>query len=227
LSEWPPPKEDALVHAAVFDFDLTLADSTAGAVECVSYALLKMGLPPVDRAAICSTVGLSLPRIFQTLTGASDPASMGEFSHWFVERADEVMADLTVMFPQVPGTLAMLRRSGIRTAIVSTKFRRRITGILAREKLADAFELIVGGEDVAQHKPDPEGLNRALAGLKVTAADSVYVGDHPVDAEAAQRAGVRFIAVLSGSSRVSDFAGYEAARILSSLEELPSVLDGM
>ncbi len=216
-----------MVHAAVFDFDLTLADSTAGAVECVSYALLKMGLPPVDRTAICSTVGLSLPRIFQTLTGASDPASMGEFSHWFVERADEVMADLTVMFPQVPGTLAMLRRSGIRTAIVSTKFRRRITGILAREKLADAFELIVGGEDVAQHKPDPEGLNRALAGLNVTAADSVYVGDHPVDAEAAQRAGVRFIAVLRGSSRVSDFAEYEAARILPSLEELPPVLDEM
>ncbi|HEV8533847.1 MAG TPA: HAD-IA family hydrolase [Methylomirabilota bacterium] len=211
----------------MFDFDLTLADSTAGAVECVSYALLKMGLPPVDRTAICSTVGLSLPRIFYALTGASDPASMGEFSHWFVERADEVMADLTVMFPQVPGTLATLRRSGIRTAIVSTKFRRRIKGILAREKLADAFELIVGGEDVAQHKPDPEGLNRALAGLKVTAADSVYVGDHPVDAEAAQRAGVRFIAVLSGSSLVSDFVEYEAAGILSSLEELPPVLDGM
>ncbi len=211
----------------MFDFDLTLADSTPGAVECVSYALLKMGLPPVDRAAICSTVGLSLPRIFQTLTGASDPASMGEFSHWFVERADEVMADLTVMFPQVPGTLAMLRRSGIRTAIVSTKFRYRIEGILAREKLVDAFDVIVGGEDVTQHKPDPEGLKRALAGLNVEAADSVYVGDHPVDAEAARRAGVRFIAVLSGSSAKSDFAQYQIAHFLSSVEELPRVLHAM
>jgi phosphoglycolate phosphatase len=213
-----------LIHAAVFDFDLTLADSTAGAVECVNHALLRMGLPPADRAAIRSTVGLSLPRIFATLVGTSDPAKVGEFSHWFVERADDVMADLTVMFPQVPGTLALLRRSGIRAAIVSTKFRYRIEGILAREKLVDAFDVIVGGEDVTQHKPDPEGLKRALAGLNVGAADSVYVGDHPVDAEAAHRAGVRFIAVLSGSSAKSDFALYQIAHFLSSLEELPRVL---
>jgi phosphoglycolate phosphatase-like HAD superfamily hydrolase len=34
-------------HAIVFDFDYTLADSSAGAVECINFALGRMGLPAV------------------------------------------------------------------------------------------------------------------------------------------------------------------------------------
>ncbi len=220
-------KENSLVQAVVFDFDLTLADSTSGAVECVNHALQKMGLSPANPGQIRRTVGLSLPRIFTTLTGASDSARAGEFCDWFIERADQVMTDLTVIFPQVPRTLAVLRSSGLRTAIVSTKFRYRIEGILARERLTDCFDVIVGGEDVAQHKPDPEGLHHAFTKLNVKAVDSVFVGDHPVDAEAAQRAGVRFIAVLSGSSVASEFDGHAVLRILPSLEELPALLRGI
>jgi len=130
------------------------------------------------------------------------------------------------MFPEVPETLARLRALGIRTAIVSTKFRYRIEGILAREGLDQAFDVIVGGEDVAVNKPDPEGLISALGRLGVEASRAVYVGDHLVDAEAAGRAGIRFIAVLTGTSRLGDFSGHEVASVLSSLSELPGTLRG-
>jgi phosphoglycolate phosphatase len=213
-----------VVQAAVFDFDLTLADSTAGAVECVSYALRKLGLPPAEPSAIRHTVGLSLSQTFQTLTGTSDGGRTDEFSRCFIERADEVMVELTAMFPEVPEALARLRASGTCTAIVSTKFRYRIERILAREKLAGAFDVIVGGEDVARYKPDPEGLCHALRKLNVPAARAVYVGDHPVDAEAAHRAGVRFIAMVTGTASVHDFAGHEVVRVLSSLADLPIAL---
>ncbi len=136
------------------------------------------------------------------------------------------MANSTVIFPHVPRTLSLLKSFGLRTAIVSTKFRYRIEGILAREGLIDSFEVIVGGEDVDEHKPNPEGLHLALSKLKVKAADSFYVGDHPVDAEAAERADVPFIAVLSGSSVASDFDGHPVLQILSSLAELPMLSRG-
>ena len=215
-----------LVRAAVFDFDLTLADSTVGVVECVNHALGRLGLAPAEPAAIRGTIGLALPRLFQTLTGLFDPDKVHEFSAWFTARADQVMADNTVMFPEVPETLARLRAAGIRAAIVSTKFRYRIQSILAREGLDQAFEVIVGGEDVTAHKPDPEGLIRALGRLGIESVQAVYVGDHPVDAEAAGRAGVRFIAVLTGTSRPADFTGHQVAGVMSSLSELPGTLLG-
>ena len=215
------------IDAAVFDFDLTLADSTAGAVECSNHALRRLGLPPADPAAIHRTIGLPLPRAFHVLTGADDPARGEAFATCFIERADEVMVDLTALFPDVPEMLARLRDAGVRAAIVSTKFRRRIESILAREKLRDAFEAIVGGEDVARLKPDPEGLRRALRALDVPGARAVYVGDHPIDAEAAARAGVRFVAVLTGCSSAADFAGWDVAHVLPSLAPLPTALAGL
>ena len=48
-------------RAVLFDFDLTLADSTRGAIECINYALVKMGLPQAEDQAIKATIGLSLP----------------------------------------------------------------------------------------------------------------------------------------------------------------------
>ncbi len=134
------------------------------------------------------------------------------------------MATLTFMFACVPSVLNELKRRGMLTTIVSTKFRYRIESILARERLTDAFEVVVGGEDVAAHKPNPEGLNTALAKLGAAAVNALYVGDHPVDADAAAAAGVRFFAVLSGSAVESDFAGGNVDRFLSSLDELPPLL---
>jgi phosphoglycolate phosphatase len=134
------------------------------------------------------------------------------------------MVDLTVMFPHVRGVVDILRSSGFRTGIVSTKFRHRIQSILARDELNGSFDVIVGGEDVARHKPDPEGLNYALEALNVDAEHAIYVGDHPVDAEAAEQAGLRFVAVLSGSASPNDFDGRDRVDILSSLKELPACL---
>ena len=37
-----------MARAIIFDFDLTLADSTKGIVECVNFALEKLNLPQAD-----------------------------------------------------------------------------------------------------------------------------------------------------------------------------------
>lgn len=210
--------------AALFDFDLTLADTTGAATECVAYALRRMQLPMASRHSIARTVGLSLPRTFEALTGSSDAARSAEFARWFVERADQVMVEMTVVYSAVADTVQRLRADGLSVAIVSTKFRYRIERILDREGLGHLFDLVVGGEDVARPKPEADGILQALRALGVDAADAVYVGDHPVDAEAARRAGVRFVAALSGHSTAGDFAEFEPLGLISSLGDLPALL---
>ena len=148
-------------RAVLFDFDLTLVDSTLGAVECVNAALQAMALPRAEPNAIRATIGFSLAATLARLTGLTDPALGQAFSLHFVKRADLKMVDLTSVFPDVAQTLDQLRAAGIKTGIVSTKFRYRIEAILARDGLLDAFDVIVGGEDVTRHKPDPEGLVKA------------------------------------------------------------------
>jgi phosphoglycolate phosphatase len=212
------------MRAVLFDFDFTLADSSRGAVECANHALRGLGLPAAAPLAIHQTVGLSLAESFLRLTGEGDQHRAQEYARLFVARANQVMEELTTVYAGVPEVLAQLRRGGFRLGVVSTKFRYHIENILARAGMDGMLDTIVGGEDVARHKPDPAGIVRALSELEVRACDACYVGDHPVDAEAAARGGVPFVAVTTGTSDRGAFAGHAPLAVLQDLRELPALL---
>jgi phosphoglycolate phosphatase len=210
-------------QAVVFDFDYTLVDSSQGVIECIDFALETLGMPAVSAEAANQTIGLSLVDGFRMLVGPRPAAQADEFARLFVKRADEAMADLTVLFESVPVTIAALRARGFPLGIVSTKFRYRIEAILEREGLRDAFGVIVGGEDVAEHKPDPAGLFTAIERLGGTSESALYVGDSVTDAETARRAGVPFVAVLSGVTPREAFLDYHTYGILRNLSGLLSL----
>ena len=83
------------------------------------------------------------------------------------------------------------------------------------------IDVIIGGDDVKNEKPDPEGLLTAIQKLKNQA---LYVGDSIVDAKTAQSAGVDFVAVLTGTTEREEFMNYEYVSIEESVRELTSYL---
>jgi phosphoglycolate phosphatase len=207
-------------RATLFDFDYTLADSSAGAVDCMRYALAELRLPDVDPVACARTMGLSLPATLAALAGEQHAHLAPEFVRLFMQRADIVMVPRTVVYPETPPLLAALGRLGCRRAIVSTKYRFRIEEVLARDGLAGLVEAIVGGEDVAAHKPAPDALHLALERVGAAADEALYVGDSLVDAQAAQSAGVAFVAVTSGHTPAEAFAPYAPLAVLGGVGEL-------
>lgn len=212
------------LRAVIFDFDYTLADSSQGAIDCINFALTEMGLDCVSAEAACRTIGLSLSETFLTLGEHHDPLRCEEFHRLFVQRADEVMPGLTVLYEPVPSTIEALREFGLRLGIVSTKYRRRIQAVLEREDVLHGFEVVIGGDDVKHHKPHPQGLYEALERLECSPSSVVYVGDSVVDAELSKRAGVPLIVVLSGVTPRADFDIYEPLAILESISEVPEFL---
>ena len=212
--------------AIVFDFDLTLADSTKGVIECVNFALDGMDLTRADDERIKHTIGLSLRATFENLTGQERSENTDEFISRYVELADQVMVDLTVMYNCVPDTAAQLIETGFELGIVSTKFRYRIVDILEREGLSDRFGVIVGGEDVTEHKPHPEGLLTAVSRLRMQTGNVYYVGDSMVDALTAERAGIPFIAVLTGTTGENEFNELPNIAVIDDVSALPGLFDG-
>jgi phosphoglycolate phosphatase len=183
-----------------------------------------MGLAEVSKEAACRTIGLSLKDTFLTLAGHQEARRCDEFSRLFVQRADEVMANLTVIYESVPSMVEALRERGLTLGIVSTKFRYRIEQILRRETLLQYFQVVIGGEDVEEHKPHPEGLFKAVERLQCSPASIVYVGDSVADAELAKRAAVPLVVVLSGVTPREHFDSYQAIGIIESLWELPRLV---
>ncbi len=213
-------------RAILFDFDYTLADSSEGIIHCVNSALRNLDLPEASADEIRATIGLSLKEIYTRLALPAHPELVPQFLRLFAECADEIMVDATRVYPGVPGMLQALKARQMRLGILSTKFRYRIEAVLEREGLRDAFELIVGGEDVTQLKPDPEGLLVALQRLGCDETELLYVGDSATDAEAAQRASTPFVAVLSGVTPPEILKRYPQRAILDDVSCLPHWLEG-
>ena len=209
------------VRTLIFDFDYTLVDSARGTIDGVNFAFEKMGLPIASDDAVRRTIGLSLPDILMALAGDAYSKRVDEFTRLFFQRADETMVALAEFYAEAPQTVKALRGLGIQLAIVSQKTRRYIQPILEKENLLEAFEVIVGGGD-ATYKPDPEGLLLAVAQIGSVPANCLYIGDSVTDAETARRAGIAFIAVLSGVTPRAAFEDYDVYTIL---EDVSGLLD--
>jgi phosphoglycolate phosphatase len=208
-------------RALIFDFDYTLADSTKGVLECIRFACREMNLPEPAHDAMRATIGHSLAHAFTQLTGKTDPALQQDYRRLFLQHAGEVIVGLTTLYAVTAPTMHILRAAGLRLAIASTKTRSHIEGILAHNGLSECFEVVVGGNDVTLQKPAPEALELARTRLGASAAETIYVGDSIVDAEAAFRAGLGFVAVLTGTTKREEFAAFPSVEILDSVAELP------
>ncbi|HZS15391.1 MAG TPA: HAD-IA family hydrolase [Candidatus Dormibacteraeota bacterium] len=90
----------------------------------------------------------------------------------------------------VRAVLDELRRRAMPMAVVSSRRREPLEWGLAACGLRPSFATVVGLEDVAAPKPDPEGLLRAVRRLGVPPSRAVYIGDSEVDMEAGRRAGM-------------------------------------
>ncbi|MFX1281961.1 MAG: HAD family hydrolase [Promethearchaeota archaeon] len=215
---------DKSLKGVIFDFDFTLADSSRGVVECVNYAMNELGFSKFAEEEIFQTIGLTLEDTFLKLVGENFVGKAEEFKHLFIKRADDVMADLTVLFDKTPSVIKKLSERNLKLGIVSTKFRYRIEHILERDNLLEYFNVIIGGEDIPNLKPDPSGLLLAVKYLNLDSTEVIYIGDSIIDAQTAINANIRFIAVLSGVTSKKDFNELRVIRFLNSVAELPSVL---
>ena len=204
----------------LFDFDYTLADSSRGIITCFRNVLIRHGYTEVTDDEIKHTIGKTLEESFSILTGVTDTGQLADFKAEYRKEADTHMTVNTVLFLETKSVLTALKDGGAQLGIISTKYRFRIKELLDRHFPEGFIDIIVGGEDVKEAKPSPEGLLLAIRQLHTTKAETLYIGDSTIDAEAAQAAGIDFAGVTHGVTTAKELSKYPHLKIMSSLEEL-------
>jgi HAD superfamily hydrolase (TIGR01509 family) len=123
----------------------------------------------------------------------------------------------------LPGAKALLERlkeEGHTVVLASSAKEEELDDYLdmleARE-LADAWTM---SADVEATKPEPDLVRAALDKGEADPADAVMIGDSTFDCEAAERAGVRSIAVLSGGFAAGELRESGALAIFDSAQDL-------
>jgi len=97
----------------IFDFDFTLADSSEGIVQCVNYALNKMGFAYKEPELIKKCIGMTLTNTYNLLTNEANDNNARKFHDFFVELADEIMVNSTIFYPDVFEVLPELKKKNI------------------------------------------------------------------------------------------------------------------
>jgi phosphoglycolate phosphatase len=203
----------------IFDLDDTLIESFPTYVRLHQRVAAELGLPvPTDDALVPyrATWEETLAALWPTMDLAS-----------FVRRYDELACDHP--YPAVPGApaaLAGLRAAGHSLWIVTKRSRRRLYHRLAEAGLpASLFDGIFPAEEQPALKPDPRCFAPVWSALGRQPPSAVYVGDRHEDRLAAEGAGVRFVAVLTGPEVRHGFPGdLPKSAVLATVAALPAWL---
>src|SRR5688500_13986175 len=106
----------------------------------------------------------------------------------------------------IPETLRELRRRGHPTALVTSTGDEIARRSLDAVDLGALSDVVVGADNSARHKPDPEPVRAALDRLGCRPAEAIFVGDSPHDVRAGNAAHVATAAVLWGPFSRADLA---------------------
>lgn len=178
--------------AVFFDLDGTLLDSARSITAGVTAARAGYGLPPLDPATVAAHVGGGLGALLRATLPPAHHADLAGARAAFHTAYRDHLLDARPM----PGAGALLRALGPRAGLVTNKPRAYLGPLLAH--LGWRFGAVVDGDDRAGRKPDPGPLLRAAKHLGVDPRACVYVGDSPLDRDAARAARMPFVAVAWG-----------------------------
>lgn len=124
-------------------------------------------------------------------------------------------------------TLVSMRVRGYRLGVVTSGNVERVRREANQSGLIDLFEIFVCHEDITHRKPDPEGLQIALARLKSRPEECAYVGDAPEDIQMGKAAGILTVGVRSNYPSNARILSLTPDIYVESLTELSDYFPGV
>ena len=141
----------------------------------------------------------------------------------FFEKLDAKM-DGTGPGKDLVGLLEQLRQKGFIMGLVTFVRKTRLTKRLDTWKLGDYFSCAVTPEQVAEFKPSPQPYLKAIEEFHLKPRDCFVIGDEPVDMMGGKRAGTETVGLPQGFYSREELEEAGAESIITSLNELPSIL---
>ncbi|MBZ6227638.1 MULTISPECIES: HAD-IA family hydrolase [Streptomyces] len=207
-------------RAIVFDLDGVLVDSVGVMREAFTVAYREVvgpGEPPF--AEYSKHLGRYFPDIMRIM---GLPLALQEP---FV-RESYRLAHRVRMFDGVPDLLRSLRADGYRLAVATGKSGPRARSLLDGLGVLTQFEHVLGSDEVANAKPAPDIVLRAMELLGAGPDETMMIGDAVTDLASARAAGVTAVAALWGESDPSDLLAAEPDAVLHKPAELAALCGG-
>jgi phosphoglycolate phosphatase len=213
------------LKSIVFDFDGTLAE-------------LHLDFPAMKRQILalaqeyfdCPLPAPSAPALewLETVVSRlqeSDAPAASELEKRSAALIKDIELDAAyrgALFPFTRSILQTLGQEGIKIAIITRNCEEAVRIVFPDlDRYCGGF---LARDHVRRVKPDPDHLLRALETIAALPENALMVGDHPLDIQTGQRAGILTAGVWSGTATEEELTRSGADLTARNCEELITVL---
>ncbi|GAA2974369.1 HAD family hydrolase [Kitasatospora sp. NPDC006786] len=210
--------------AALFDVDGTLLDTSYWHSVAWTEALTQFGHTPA-MARIHGAIGMGGDQLFDHVLGEGrdhrqDEAITAAHQALFARFWSRLR-----VFDGAGGLLRELKRRSWTIALASSASGRDLETMRRVLAADDAIDHATSADDVEAGKPAPDLVRAAVATSGARPGEALFVGDTPWDVQAAARAQVTCVAVLSGGFGERALGSAGALKVHTDVGELLACLD--
>lgn len=199
LANSNPPK------AVLFDLDGTLVDTADDLGAALNHVLQSLGLPLCTAEQYRPMASHGAKGLLELGFGAAlANYDFGSLRQQLLDYYALHVCDHSTLFAGGAELIAHLNQQQIPWGIVTNKPYRLAASMLKQLPELSQCAILLGGDSLAQRKPDPTPLLVACHQLKVPATQCWYVGDAERDIAAGNRAGMTTVLAEFGYIGESD-----------------------
>lgn len=197
-------------RAVLLDIDGTLIDSNDAHARAWTETGVELGYDiPFQKAR--PLIGMGGDKVLPRLTGLEEDSDEGRK---VLDRRGEIFRSRHLetcrAFDGTRELLERMRDDGIKLVIATSASEDDLGPLLDRAGIADLIHAATHADDAEESKPAPDIVEAALEEAGFPAAECLMIGDTPYDVAAANRAGVRILAVRCGGWGDDDLEGAAA-----------------
>ncbi len=215
-----------MYHYIFFDLDGTLTDSKEGILNCLRYALEKMGRPVPPTETLLNFIGPPLHDSYMEYCGFTEEEAL-EGIRLFRERYAPIGKFENAAAPGMPELCARLKERGFVLALASSKPEEMCVPICGKFGFAPSMAAITGSPPVGDWSK-ADVIRETMRRLGLTEADKpaiLMVGDRKFDVLGARECGIDCVGVeFFGYAAPGELAQAGAVAVVRTAEELEAFL---
>ena len=206
----------------LFDLDGTLTDSTEGILNCLIYAIERMGFEVPEDTNIF--LGPPIRQSFAEFLGMNSE-QVDEAVRIFRERYSDTGLFENRVYDGIPGMLERLKSGGKRLMVATSKPQVYAVRIFERFGLAQYFEIVGGAELDGSRDYKDEVIEYVLSKAGITDRSTVLmIGDRRQDVLGAHKTDIECMGILWGYGSVEELTQTGADYIARTPQEAADML---
>lgn len=213
----------------LFDLDGTLIDTIPDLIKSINELMPELNLPPRDESDIRSWVGNGMDTLVKRALVDNMSADVDDETF---TKAYDVYRPIyernnglnSAVYAGVKEGLDYLQNKGIELACVTNKQHCYALVVLEKMGIAKYFNLVIGGDSLAEKKPHPLPLQHSADHFGIAHDKTLMVGDSVNDLNAARAAKMPIACVTYGYNHGNNIADANPDYVMDSIAELTTLI---